>query len=296
MDKKLYIIDGSWFLFRAYYWLPALTDKDGHAVHAIYGFLRMIFKILADKPDYFLIAWDAPHKTLRHESFETYKGKRPELPDDFKWQIKQTKELITELNINCAQIPGYEADDIIATLANQCKQFAKVSIMTSDKDLKILLDENVVCSDPMKELTTTKESFIHEWWFEPTRYADYLALTGDSSDGIPWVRWIGPKAALDLITKYQTVENIYEHIDEITGAVKDKLIADKEMAFKSKELVDRMPVPGWENIQPEKIAHSIDFDHWRSVLLDKYQFASLEKQITNVKNAYTLPQQVGLFG
>ncbi|MBP6910811.1 hypothetical protein KBC03_04445 [Patescibacteria group bacterium] len=161
-QKRLYIIDGSGYLFRAYYGLPALTDKDGHAVHAIYGFLRMIFKILASKPDYFLIAWDAPHKTIRHETFAEYKGKRPELPDDFKWQIRQTKELIEELRINNAQIPGYEADDIIATLAHQCKKFSAVSIMSSDKDLKILLDECVVCSDPMKETLTTKDSFIQE--------------------------------------------------------------------------------------------------------------------------------------
>jgi len=162
MDKKLYIIDGSGYLFRAYYGLPSLTDKDGHAVHAIYGFLRMIFKILASKPDYFLIARDAPHKTLRHEAFEDYKGKRPPLPDDFKRQIRQTKELVKELNINSAEIPGYEADDIIATLAMQCKKFSQVSIMSSDKDLKILLDECVVCSDPLKETLTTKDSFINE--------------------------------------------------------------------------------------------------------------------------------------
>ena len=169
--KTLYIIDGSGYLFRAYYGLPALTDKDGHAVHAIYWFLRMVFKVLASKPDYFLIAWDAPHKTLRHDAFEDYKGKRPPLPDDFKWQIRQTKELIKELNINSAEIPWYEADDIIATLAHQCKKFSQVSIMTSDKDLKILLDECVVCCDPMKDSLTTKDSFIHEWWFS-IRYSE----------------------------------------------------------------------------------------------------------------------------
>ncbi len=161
--KTLYIVDGSGFLFRAYYGLPALNDKDGHAVHAIYGFLRMIFKILALKPDYFLIAWDAPHKTIRHETFEEYKGKRPEIPDDFKWQIRATKDIIKELHINHAELPGYEADDIIATLAHQCKKFSNVSIMTSDKDLKILLDDCVVCMDPMKDIMTTKDSFINEW-------------------------------------------------------------------------------------------------------------------------------------
>ncbi len=294
--KTLYIVDGSWFLFRAYYGLPALTDKDGHAVHAIYWFLRMIFKALSTKPDYFLIAWDAPHKTLRHDSFEDYKGKRPPLPDDFKWQIRQTKELINELKINAAELPWYEADDIIATLADQCKKFSRVSIMTSDKDLKILLDECVVCSDPMKDTLTTKDSFINEWWFEPKHFADYLALTGDSSDGIPGVKWVGPKAASDLIKRYQTVENIYEHIDEITGWVKDKLVADKEMALKSKELVTWMPVPGWDNIDPKIIENHIDFSHWKEILLNKYQFSSLEKWVDALKKAYTIPQQGGLFG
>lgn len=294
--KTLYIIDGSGFLFRAYYGLPALTDKDGHAVHAIYGFLRMIFKVLATKPDYFLIAWDAPHKTLRHEAFEDYKAKRPELPDDFKWQIRATKDIIEELRINNAQIPGYEADDIIATLAHQCKKFSQVSIMTSDKDLKILLDECVVCSDPMKEIVTTKDSFINEWGFEPQYFADYLALIGDSSDNIPGVKWIGPKAASDLIKKYNTIENIYEHIEEITGAVKEKLIADRDMAFKSKSLVTWMEVPGWTDIDPERIANNIDFSHWKEILIGKYQFMSLEKGIDALKKAYILPTQGGLFG
>ena len=186
--KNLYIIDGSGFLFRAYYGLPALTDKDGHAVHAIYGFLRMVFKVLHEKPAYFLIARDAPHKTLRHESFAEYKGKRPELPDDFKYQIRQTKELVNEIGLNAAEIPGYEADDIIATIAHSCKHGCKVSILTSDKDLKVLIDENVICSDPMKGINTTRESFIQERGFEPQNFADYLALIGDASDNIPGVK------------------------------------------------------------------------------------------------------------
>lgn len=294
--KTLYIVDGSGFLFRAYYGLPPLTDKDGHAVHAIYGFLRMIFKALSSKPDYFLIAWDAPHKTLRHESFTEYKGKRPEIPDDFKWQIRATKDIIKELNINNAELPGYEADDIIATLAHQCKKFSQVSIMTSDKDLKILLDDCVVCSDPMKEIVTTKDSFINEWWFEPKYFADYLAIIGDSSDNIPGVKWIGPKGAIDLIKQYQTIENIYEHIDEITGGIKEKLIAEKEMAFKSKELVTWMEVPGWTDIDPKVIENNIDFSHWKDILINKYQFMSLEKGIDALKKTYILPTQGGLFG
>ena len=256
----------------------------------------MIFKALSSKPDYFLIAWDAPHKTLRHDSFEDYKSKRPPLPDDFKWQIRQTKELIKELNINCAEIPGYEADDIIATLATQCKKFSQVSIMTSDKDLKILLDECVVCSDPMKDTLVTKESFMNERWFEPQYFADYLALVGDSSDNIPGVKWIGPKAALDLILAYKTVENIYEHLDEIKDAVKEKLIANKEMAFKSKELVTRMSVPWWDNIEPAALENKIDFNHMKAVLLRKYGFNSLEKKINELKNMYEKPTQTGLFG
>lgn len=168
--------------------------------------------------------------------------------------------------------------------------------MTSDKDLKILLDDCVVCSDPMKEILTTKESFIQERGFEPAHYADYLALTGDSSDGIPGVKGIGPKAALDLIKKYQTIENIYEHIDEITGSVKEKLVADKEMALKSKYLVTWMPVPGWENIDPASLENKIDFSHWKDILLRKYEFNSMEKGIETLKKTYEQPTQTGLFG
>lgn len=148
----------------------------------------------------------------------------------------------------------------------------------------------------MKETLTTKDSFINERGFEPQYFADYLSLTGDSSDGIPGVKWIGPKAALDLIQKYLTVENIYEHIDEITGSVKEKLIADKEMAFKSKHLVTRMTVPWWDNIEPHAIENHIDFSHRKDVLINKYQFNSLEKWIDTLKKAYVTPTQTWLFG
>lgn len=161
--KKLILVDGSGYLFRAYYGLPPLTNAKGESVHAIYGFLRMLFKVFHDKPDYFVLAWDSPHKTLRHEQYSAYKGQRTEIPDDFKVQIRATKDIITELGINCQEIPGYEADDIIATLAKRGEiEGHRVEIMTSDKDMKALITDNITCIDPMKSIQHTRLSFMQE--------------------------------------------------------------------------------------------------------------------------------------
>lgn len=295
--KKLIVVDGSGYLFRAYYGLPELTNARWEKVHAIYGFLRMLFKVFHEKPDYFVLAWDAPHKTLRHEQFEAYKWQRPELPDDFKVQIRATKDIIHELEINYQEIPGYEADDIIATLAKRWREeWLHVSIMTSDKDMKALLDDCIECIDPMKWIKHTKKSFIEERWFEPIYMIDYLSIIGDSSDNIPGVKWIWPKWAITLIQQYKTLENIYANIDQISWSLKEKLITSKDIAFQSKSLVQLMDVPSLIEAPRDSFLTKLDFSHFRKTLLDQYQFASMEKNIKELQDMYEKPQQASLFG
>ncbi len=294
--KKLTIVDGSGYLFRAYHGLPPLTNSEGHEVHAIYGFLRMLFKVFHDKPDYFVLARDSPHKTLRHEQFAEYKGQRPALPDDFKWQIRTTKDIITELNINCQEIPGYEADDIIATLAQKAsKAWHLVEIMTSDKDMKALICDNITCVDPMKWLTHTQANFIAERWFEPQYMIDYLSLIWDASDNIPGVRWIGPKGAIWLIQKYHTLETIYENLDNIAPSLQEKLRDNKDIAFQSKSLVQLMDVPSLMDTPMDDYITKFDFKHMREILITQYKFNSMEKNIRELQNIYEQPQQMWLF-
>lgn len=298
MTKKLIIVDGSWYLFRAYYGLPALTDAQGRQTHAIYWFLRMLFRVFHEKPDYFLLAWDSPHKTIRHEQFEDYKWQRPELPDDFKWQIRTTKEVIDEIHINYQEIPWYEADDIIATMAKKwAAAGCDVEIMTSDKDMKALISDRITCIDPMKWLKHTYEAFTQERWFEPQYMIDYLSIIGDASDNIPWVKGIGPKGAIGLIQTYKTLEQVYENLDKITPAwLQEKLRENKDIAFESKSLVQLMDVPSVQEKPLEEFATQFNFSHMRDILIKKYQFNSMEKNIRELQDIYEKPQQMWLFG
>lgn len=274
-----------------------MTNAKGEQVHAIYGFLRMLFKVFHEKPDYFVLAWDAPHKTIRHEQYADYKWQRTEIPDDFKVQIRATKDIIHELGINYQELPGYEADDIIATLAKRAAvEWHNVSIMTSDKDMKALLTDNIQCIDPMKWITHTRKSFVEERGFEPIHMIDYLSIIWDASDNIPGVRWIGPKWAIWLIQKYNTLEKVYENIDEISASLKEKLIASKDMAIQSKSLVELMDVPVLAEPHWESFATKFDFKHIRDVLINRYQFNSMEKNIRELQDIYEKPQQTSLFG
>ena len=295
--KKLILVDWSGFIFRAYYWLPPLTNAKWEQVHAIYGFLRMLFKVFYEKPDYFVLAWDSPHKTLRHEQFPDYKWQRPALPDDFKVQIRAIKDIVHELWINYHEIPGYEADDIIATLAKRgWENGDHVTIMTSDKDMKALITETIECIDPMKWIKHTKKSFIEERGFEPIYMIDYLSIIGDASDNIPGVKWIWPKWAIWLIQQYHTIENIYNSIDEISPSLKEKLIASKDLAIQWKSLVQLMDVPSLLDSPRDDCITKLDFTHFRNILINTYQFNSLEKNIKELQDMYEKPQQTSLFG
>lgn len=291
--NNCYVLDGSGYVFRAYYGLPELSNKDGESVHAIYGFFRMLFKLLADKPKEFVIAWDSPWKTLRHEAFENYKMNRPALPDNFKWQIRTIKDLVKQLQIPYLEVPSYEADDIIYS----CAKFynTSITIISSDKDLKQVLSGTINFFDPMKNAIITPKEFIEEFWFIPSSIVDYLALLWDASDNVPGVMGIGKKTAQDLIAKYETIENIYEHLDELSPSVKLKMTEGRETAFKSKNLIQLMEVPGFDSLAAWTFTFNPDFSLYERVLIRDMWFAGLEKAVSELRKSYTNPQQLGLF-
>ncbi len=295
--KKLYLIDWSWYLYRAYYAFPEMPDRDGHNINVVYWFFRMLLKLFHEKPDYFVVARDAPTKTHRHEIYPEYKANRVKAPDDFKAQIPIVQEVAQKLNIHSLVIPGYEADDIIASMAKKYKQDKDIlcNIFSSDKDLKQLLDENVIFTDPSKWTQYKTKDFVQEYLFQPEHILDYLALIWDSADNIKWVPGIWPKWASTLIQKYQTVENIYNHIDEISGWIKDKLIEWKEEAFKAKGLISLQDVPEVNFIDLQEYKFDIDFNKYMDVLVKEQNFGSMEKVITELKNKFHMPQQSSLF-
>ena len=289
--KKSFLIDGSGFLFRAYYGLPELKDAHGHNMNVVYGFFRMMFQLRQLKPDYFVIARDAPTKTKRHEAFEAYKGTRPPLPDDLKHQIRLTKELVQEVGIPCLQIDGYEADDILATLVDAPDLHHYV--YSSDKDLKQLVCDTVTIVDAMKQNQTTPESFRAEFGFDPVYMLDYLSLIGDASDNVPGVSGIGPKTAQKLIAEFQTLDNLYSNLSKVGGTTKDKLLYGQNDAMQARKLISLMKVP--DVAVTDKFLFQPNFQKFNEVLVAKYQFKSLEKGIKELKNSLATPVQNSLF-
>jgi len=244
-NKKFVIIDAMALAYRAYFAFinRPLTNSKGESTSAVYGFLNQLIKVFEDqKPDYLSVAFDSKEKTFRHEKYEAYKSSRDAMPNDMIPQLQRIKDIVLALNIPLYILPRYEADDIVGTAVKKAEKLGLLSYaITPDKDyFQLITDKtNVVRPGKMSDeaILYDKQKVIDELGFEPKYMIDYLALIGDSSDDIPGVAGIGPKGAVPLIQKYGTIENIYEHIDEIDKAgIKKKLEANRENAFLSKEL------------------------------------------------------------
>ena len=192
-----------------------------------------------EKPEYVAVAFDIG-KNFRKQKYETYKDGRSETPDELKQQMPIAREILNAMGIQYFEMEPYEADDIIGTFAKMCEEDPDYSalIVSSDKDLlQLISDETEVKLLKQKDYVRyNKKNFKEDWGFEPIRMIDYKALAGDPSDNIPGVKGIGDKTAINLLKQYDTIEDIYEHIDEIKGKMKEKLEADKENAFISKEI------------------------------------------------------------
>lgn len=301
--KQLYVLDGSWYVFRAYYGLPPLHDADGHNVNAIFGFFRMLFKLRQEKPGYFVIAWDAPVKTVRKELDSEYKANRTKMPDEFKWQMGMIKELVGQLHIPAEEIPWFEADDIIGTIARRKTHGAwfeddmGVTIVSSDKDLKQLVRQGqVVMFDAMKNITTTQKSFEEEYGFVPEHMVDYLAIVGDSADNIKWIPGIGKVWALKLVQQFGHMDDIYKNIDTISWALQRKLIDGKQEAYHSRTLTEIMTVPWFEEKDIAWWKYEPDFGHMHTVLVKWFGFNGLQKPIDELKKSFQSGEQLSLFG
>ncbi len=253
--KKLLIIDGNSILNRAYYGIRLLNAPDGTPTNAVYGFLNILFKQLDElQPDGVCVAFDVKEKTFRHKMYKLYKAQRKPAPEDFLVQLPLIKEVLGAMNIACLENPGYEADDIIGTVSRICsKEGVECHILTGDKDdLQLASDKvkiNLVITKMGATTTTVYDgnAVFEKYGVTPSEFIDVKGLMGDSSDNIPGVAGIGEKTAFTLISKYKSIENIYENIDaiDVTNSVRTKLIDGKEQAALSKTLatIDRN-IPG----------------------------------------------------
>ena len=243
--KKIVLVDGNNLLFRSYYATAytgnIMRNKDGFPTNGLYGFVNMINKIISEeKPEYMMVAFDIG-KTFRHEKYERYKDGRKETPEDLKLQFPVAKKILTAMGIKYLECAGYEADDIIGTVSLWCEKDPKYEalIVSSDKDLlQLISDETVVKLLKSKDyIMMDKETFRETYGFDPINMIDLKALMGDSSDNIPGVKGIGEKGAIKLISEYHTIDNLYDNIGNIKGAMQTKLIEGKEDAYYSRDLV-----------------------------------------------------------
>ncbi len=236
---SLYLIDGSSYLYRAYFALPFLSNSRGLPTHAAYGFTRMLMKIIKEhRPQYMAVAFDVGRETFRTEAYQEYKAQRPPMPDELAVQIPYVKEILKALKIPVLEMENYEADDVIATLAKRAEGAGfHVVIVTGDKDMLQLVSQHIRVFDPMKEVMYGPREVEERMGVPPQRIPDLLGLSGDSIDNIPGVKGIGLKSARELINSLGTLEEIYAHLDRVPSKYRKKLEGAQEVAFMSKALV-----------------------------------------------------------
>ena len=253
-DKTVYVLDSYGLIFRCYFAFISrpLTNANGENVSALFGFFRNMHWILEHyKPGYIVAAMDSKTKTFRHEMYPEYKATRNKTPEDLHTQIPWICEILEKLGIPVLQCDGYEADDIIATVARKCSEQGRTCrILSGDKDLMQLVTESTQILKPESGAATWKvtgpEGVKAEWGVEPQKLLDLLSLYGDSADNIPGVHGVGVKTAAKLLTDYENLDGIYAHIDEVKGAMHQKLVDGKESAYFSQKLVklcDTVPCP-----------------------------------------------------
>lgn len=234
-----YIIDGNSYIHRAYHAIPPLTTSKGEMVNAVYGFIKMLLNIVKTrKPDYLSVCFDHPSPTFRHKEFDFYKAHRKEIDDELKNQMPLAREAVKALNMISVELGGYEADDLIATLASQASgDGANVFIVTSDKDALQMVGGNIKVWNEGKNTVYDREAVKERYGLYPDQLIDMFALMGDASDNVPGIKGIGEKTAVKLMQKYGTLEGIFENAKEIEGKTGALIQGGKSAAESSKRLV-----------------------------------------------------------
>ena len=239
--KTLYLIDGSSYIFRAFFGVrQQLSTSKGFPTNALYGFINMLQKVIREeKPDYLVVAFDSPDKTFRHKIYPNYKANRDAPPEELSRQFPYFEPLVKAYGLSSIRRPGFEADDIIGTLAKKGKQKGlEIVIVSGDKDMMQLISPHIYMLDTMKNKKFMDKEVVEKFGVQADKVVEVMGLMGDSSDHIPGVAGIGPKIAAELIQKFGSIESLYKQINEVEKKkVKEKLEHDKENAFMSRELV-----------------------------------------------------------
>ncbi|MCR5345365.1 MAG: DNA polymerase I [Lachnospiraceae bacterium] len=306
MGEKVVLMDGHSILNRAYYGIPPLTNREGLHTNAVYGFLNIMFKIIAEEnPDYIGVAFDVHEKTFRHKMFEAYKGTRHKADPEFIEQVPLIQDMLKAMQVPIFMKAGFEADDILGTIARISEEKGyDVRIISGDRDLLQLATDKVMIRIPKTiKGQTTIENYLKDdvktvMGVTPIEYIDVKALQGDSSDNIPGVPGVGPKTATELIVTYKNLDNLYAHIDEITKkALNKNLTENKEQAYLSKTLAtiitdapidvsfDDLKVTNFYTKEAYAMCKRLEFNK----LLDRFESAEV-----STVNDYELKFKTGL--
>ena len=285
MNKEIYLIDGSAYIYRAYHAIAPLSNSKGLPTHAVLGFINMVRRLIREKrPEFIAIAFDSRGPVFRHKLYEAYKANRPPMPEDLQLQIPYIRKFVDASNILMLEEQGVEADDIIASVVRTFTSTGhKVVLVSGDKDLLQLVGSNVSMWDPMQDKVMDRDSVHSKYAVYPEQLLDLFALIGDSADNVPGVMGVGPKTAEKLINSYGTLDGLYEHIDELKQSkMKERLCEHKEMAFLSRDLIrlkTDVQIPG------ELKAYSIQVanDDALADIFTELEFASLLKGIDTAK-------------
>lgn len=279
--KKIFLIDGSAFLYRAFHAIRSLNTASGHPTNATFGFTRILLKLIKENaPEYAAVFFDMKGPTFRHKMYDQYKANRPPMPDELVTQIPDIKEIIAAFNIPVIEKRGYEADDLVGTYSKLAqKKGFHVVMVTGDKDFIQLITPQCVLWDPMKETVKTKATIEDEMHIQPGQFVDVLGLAGDTSDNIPGVKGVGPKTAVKLVKEYGSIENLYQNIDQLSSKKKlhENLVAGKETVFLSRDLARiQSDIPVTKDIEALKLEafnSAAAFELFR-----KFEFKSLAAQ------------------
>ncbi len=281
----VYLIDGSSYIFRAFFALPPLSNASGLPTHAIYGFTNMTLKFLKTyRPEYLAVVLDAGRETFRNQIYQDYKSNRPEAPPDLIPQFPYIRRVLEAMNVTVLELRGYEADDLIATAAKYFStRGTQVVIVSGDKDLMQLVADGVQLLDSGKDKWIGVDGVREKFGVEPDKVVEVMGLMGDSTDNIPGVKGIGEKTAIALIQKYHTLETLFDHLHELETSglkgverIRKALIAGKDAAFLSRDLATvRTDVP--IQVELEQLRYQGGYREKLQELFTELEFTQLLK-------------------
>ncbi|MDD3050937.1 MAG: DNA polymerase I [Candidatus Cloacimonetes bacterium] len=282
MKKTLYLIDGTALVYRSYFAFirNPLINSKGINTSAILGTINSFLKLCEKyQPSHVAISFDRKEKTLRQQKAEIYKANRPPMPDDLIPQIEPIQNFFNSIGIVNYSKAGYEADDVLATLAEMFKNEFKIVFVTGDKDFCQLVDDDVIIYDPFKDETILPDDVQEKYGVSNKQFIDYLALVGDSADNIPGVSGIGPKKAMELLNQFPTLDKIYENIDDINSdSIRNKLKINRENAYLSRDLAEII-----RDVPIEIVDNSFTYDRTKLAkaipLLQEYELNSIIKKV-----------------